>query len=98
MYFEVPTFGDHVIVIANVPFKTNTTSGVCITKRNWKSYTADDLIDHVSRNNFDTLNEICNDIGVQELTLGDYIGPKIIIKKIIVFGQIIGSGQINSFM
>ena len=33
-----------------------------------------------------------------KVTLGNHIGPKKIIKKIIVIGQIIGSGKTDSFM
>ena len=62
VHFEVPTFGD----LANLSFNESPTDGVYTRKRSWKLYSSNEIKTRMEQINFDVLNEISVNIGVQE--------------------------------
>ena len=66
VHFEVPAFGDLVWAIANLSFNESPTDGLCTQKRSWKLYSSNEIKTRMEQINFDVLNEISVNIGVQE--------------------------------
>ena len=67
IYFYMPPFGDHLLVMAKLLFEAPNVEKNCILKRNWKNYESAGLVSHVTPMLSSLLNiHDLNNFSVQE--------------------------------